>query len=253
MAMMNVHKMDGYGRYWVVIEMLREQKDYKLKHCQWVTDGLAMAMLCDANSVAQYIDDCINRFELLSSDGEYFWSDSLVRRIEIREEQKEKKREAGRKGAENRWNNGKAMAVPCDTNAVPMANDSKERKVKESKVKESKVNNNKPKIVKRLFGEKVLLTEHEYQKLVSQHGEQETKQMIDILDNWYLTKGKPPNKSDYHTMVGTGWVLKRFNEDKQRQGGSKRYGHDRSQGVPGEDGGTGKKPKYQVHNMYEDS
>ena len=90
-------------------------------------------------------------------------------------------------------------------------------KVKESKVKESKVKDIKSEIIKNLFGEKVLLSDQEYQKLVSQHGEQETKQMISILDSWYLTKGNKPNKSDYHTMVGSGWVLKRFMEDRKRQ------------------------------------
>ena len=89
-------------------------------------------------------------------------------------------------------------------------------KVKESKVKERKVKDIKSEIIKNLLGEKVLLSDQEYQKLVSQHGEQETKQMISILDSWYLTKGNKPNKSDYHTMVGAGWVLKRFNEDLQK-------------------------------------
>lgn len=73
-------------------------------------------------------------------------------------------------------------------------------------------------VLKLLYGEKVLLTSDEYQKLVDLHGEDATKQMIGILDNWYLTKGKKPNKSDYHTMVGVGWVLKRFKEDQVRQG-----------------------------------
>lgn len=79
---------------------------------------------------------------------------------------------------------------------------------------EGKENQAKP--VKQLFGEKVLLSEDEYQKLIDQHGEDATKQMISILDNWYLTKGKKQNKSDYHTMVGVGWVLKRYQEDQGR-------------------------------------
>jgi len=54
----------------------------------------------------------------------------------------------------------------------------------------------------------------EHERLVEKNGEKVTHQMISILDNWYLTKGKKPYKSDYHTMVGTGWVLNRFNEDK---------------------------------------
>lgn len=84
---------------------------------------------------------------------------------------------------------------------------------------EGKEKENAAKPVKKTFGEKVLLTEEEYQKLCNQHGEENTKTMIDILDNWYLTKGGKPNKSDYHTMVGSGWVLKRFSEDQRKQGG----------------------------------
>jgi len=84
---------------------------------------------------------------------------------------------------------------------------------------DKKVKNDKN-VKKDIYGEKVHLSESEYAKLIVQHGEPETKQMISILDNWYLTKGKPPNKSDYHTMVGVGWVLKRFKEDQQKQSGN---------------------------------
>lgn len=79
----------------------------------------------------------------------------------------------------------------------------------------------KTEVVKRVFGEKVHLTGEQYEKLIELHGKEEADQMIDILDNWYLTKGNKLNKSDYHTMIGAGWVVKRFNEDKQRQGKSK--------------------------------
>ena len=89
--------------------------------------------------------------------------------------------------------------------------------VKKRKEKKSKEKNIKTEAVKILFGEKVLLSETEYEKLIIQHGEENVKQMISILDNWYLTKGNKPNKSDYHTMVGTGWVLNRFKEDQQKQ------------------------------------
>jgi hypothetical protein len=89
-------------------------------------------------------------------------------------------------------------------------------KVKESKAKQNKSNKTKPQIIKKPFGEKVLLSDEQYQKLIEKNGESETKQMIEILDNWYVTKGKPLNDSDYHTMIGPGWVLKRFKEDQQK-------------------------------------
>lgn len=98
----------------------------------------------------------------------------------------------------------------------------KEKEIKqEERLKESKEEKStKLKVVKNVYGEKVHLLESEYGKLIAQHGEADTQQMISILDNWYLTKGNKPNTSDYHTMVGAGWVLKRFNEDKQRLRGS---------------------------------
>jgi hypothetical protein len=74
-------------------------------------------------------------------------------------------------------------------------------------------------VIKDVFGEKVHLTQSEYQKLISEHGEDGTGQMIAILDNYYLTKGKKPYKSDYHTMVGAGWVLAKYKDSQQRPRG----------------------------------
>lgn len=104
-----------------------------------------------------------------------------------------------------------------ETQAETRQSKVKESKEKESKEEESKVQQIKLEVVKNVYGEKVHLLDSEYGKLIVQQGESETKEMISILDNWYLTKGNKPNKSDYHTMVGAGWVLKRLNEDKQMQ------------------------------------
>lgn len=99
------------------------------------------------------------------------------------------------------------------TNRKPTANQrlttNKEGIKKDKKVKKD--------INKKTYGEKVHLTEEEHQKLIEKYGEDQTNEMVAILDNWYLTKGKKPNESDYHTMVGKGWVLKRYQEDQQQQ------------------------------------
>jgi hypothetical protein len=135
MALINNYGIEGYGRWWVVVEMLREQSDYRLKHCEWSTNALAMAMLCDTNSAEKFIHDCINRFELLESDDEHFWSNSLLRRMEMREEKRQKRVDAGRKGAEIRWSDSKAIAMPKQSHSDTIAMDSKERKGNESKEK----------------------------------------------------------------------------------------------------------------------
>lgn len=77
----------------------------------------------------------------------------------------------------------------------------------------------KPKASKILFGEKVHLSEKEYQTLIEKNGEQDTDQMISILDNWYLLHGKKPYASDYQTMVTNGWVFNKLKEIQQKQGG----------------------------------
>ena len=136
MALINTYGMEGYGKWWVIVEMLREQCGYKLKKCEWSTNALAMAMLCDTNSADKFINDCIHRFELLECDDDYFWSNSLLRRMEMREEQRQKRVDAGRKGAEKRWSDSKAIAMPKQSHSNGIAMDSKERKVKESKKKE---------------------------------------------------------------------------------------------------------------------
>ncbi len=143
MALINVYGMEGYGRWWVLVEMLREQTDYKLKLRQWSTNALAMAMLWDANGVEKFIHDCVNEFELLESDGDYIWSNSLLRRMSILDERRKKRSEAGKKGAKKRWSDGKtivrdskAMAKPKHSHSTTIAKDGK---VKESTVHESTV------------------------------------------------------------------------------------------------------------------
>lgn len=134
MALINVYGMEGYGRWWVLVEMLREQTDYKLKLRQWSTNALAMAMLWEANSVEKFIHDCVNEFELLESDGDYVWSNSLLRRMSVLDDRRKKRSEAGKKGAKKRWSDSKAIAKPKHSHSKAIAKDGK---VKESTVQKS--------------------------------------------------------------------------------------------------------------------
>jgi hypothetical protein len=86
-------------------------------------------------------EDCIkkliNEFDLFELDEQYFWSESLLKRMELKEERSEKARESAKK----RWNrdiDANAMRTHSERNADAMQ--LKESKVKEIKEKESKVN-----------------------------------------------------------------------------------------------------------------
>lgn len=145
LSMRTVYGSEGYGWYWIIIEMLREQDDFKIELTKYVWNALAMQTQCNADAMHSFVEDCINEFKLFSSDGNYFWSESLNRRMDIRNEKSEK----ARKAAEARWgksskdkvspkkkepqssSNADAMQTHSDRNAI------KKKKVKESKEKEN--------------------------------------------------------------------------------------------------------------------
>ncbi len=217
MAMRNVYKGEGYGWYWIIVETLAEQSGYKLQQKEWVYNALAMAMQCDVNTAKEFIHRCVDEFELFESDGDYFWSNSLIRRMEKKEEKRRKRAEAGKKGAEARWGDSNIMAKPRQTDSNAIAKDGKG---KESKVKESKVNkeNNtpaqKPSPEKIKYADFVSLTNDEYSSLVAKLGDDGAKRCIEILDNYKGATGKK-YKSDYRAVLN--WVVERYEEEQRKK------------------------------------
>lgn len=144
LALRNDYGTKGYGAYWIIVEMLAEQEDYKLKHKQWVTNAIAMEMQCETIEAETLVNDCIDKYELFESDNNEFWSNSLMKRMQIKEQKRKKKAEAGRKGAQKRWNKEENIADEKQSDSTAIDNqwepNGKNSKGKESKVKESKVN-----------------------------------------------------------------------------------------------------------------
>lgn len=146
-AMRGVYGSEGYGWYWMLIEMMRDANGYALDmHSKYAFNAYAMQLHTTADRIASFINDCIHEFELFASDGEYFWSESLLKRMELRDERSEK----AKKAAEARWgktrknakDDANASKNTSEGNANAVDNDAlKERKEKESKGKEIKENN----------------------------------------------------------------------------------------------------------------
>lgn len=148
LAMRADYDITGYGIFWTIIEMLRESEDYRLPYKKYIFKAIAMQVQSDAytsEKIHKFIDDCISEYELFDTDDEYFWSYSLLKRMDKKEELRQKRKEA----AEKRWNKkpetpkqeqNNAPIMQNDANALQ--NDTKERKGKEieRKVKEKKVN-----------------------------------------------------------------------------------------------------------------
>ncbi|BBI32456.1 DUF4373 domain-containing protein [Cohnella abietis] len=145
--MRGVYGSAGYGWYWILIEMMREANGYKLDiQGKYIWNAYAQQMGCNSPEEAcSFINDCINEFNLFSSDEHSFWSESLIRRMGKREEVIEKRKLA----ANARWNKTQekeASNQPVGANGMHMHDSDdangmqgKERKVNESKRKERKV------------------------------------------------------------------------------------------------------------------
>jgi len=176
--------MEGYGLYWAIVEMLREQENYKLKLKR--TNAIAMQTHCEKSKIKLFLKACINDYELFKSDGEWFWSISLLRRMKI----KDAKSDKARKSAEARWgNNANAKQTQCDSNAL------KERKGKERKKsiqkKKTSIKIKKKKPVRKKYGEykHVLLTPEQYDNLLKKCGKFKLNFMIKRLDEGIEMKG----------------------------------------------------------------
>ena len=208
LEMMSVYGSEGYGWYWILVEMLREQADYKLKlKGKYTFNALAMQMQCKPDASERFVLDCVNEFELFISDDMYFWSESLIRRMSIREEVSQKRKKA----AEARW--GKKSDTPTileddDANGMQMHSKSnangmqgKERKGKERKLKETK----------KQYAEYVSMKPEEYEKLIETFGKDGTEERIENLNLYKGSKGVK-YKSDYMTILG--WERK----NKKQQG-----------------------------------
>lgn len=120
-ALLGEFGAQGYGIYWRVVEMLHSDSNHKLPFKKYLFLAIAKQMLTSVEQIEAIIDQCINVFELFSSNDDFFWSNRVLRNFELRAQLSEKRAIAGRAGA---------IAKQIQ------ANSSKE---KESKVKKSKV------------------------------------------------------------------------------------------------------------------
>lgn len=128
---------EGYGIYFMILERLREDKEYMS-----VTDYnvIAFDLRVDASKVKAIVED-FGLF-VFTEDGKYFYSKTLNENMDIKDEIKRKKSEAGKKGAAKRWGNKNVTdAIAKDSTAIAQPSKNIARKEKESKVKERVSNN----------------------------------------------------------------------------------------------------------------
>ena len=93
-ALIKKYGVAGYGRFWIIIETMREETGQRLKEKAYVWQALAGQMQCSADEVKQFVKDCIEEFELFIQDDGFFYSESLIRRMAKLEAMRQKKRSA---------------------------------------------------------------------------------------------------------------------------------------------------------------
>ena len=119
--------MEGYGIYWMLIETLREQRDYTYPVANIPALGRRY------NTTAEKVKTVVCNYGLFTvKDDKIFFSDSLNRRMLVLEEKRAKRSEAGRLGNAARWKTSQT-----DRNAITMRSQFIASKVKKSKEKES--------------------------------------------------------------------------------------------------------------------
>lgn len=143
LALRSVYGAEGYGVYFMLIEILREQPEYKLSVNKYIWNTLAMQMQMQAEKLQEIITDCCTEFTdgengepLLINDGKYLYSASLLRRMGRMEDVSRIRSAAARK----RWENKPCKDFPGDgengsEDAPAMQKQSKEMQRKEKKRK----------------------------------------------------------------------------------------------------------------------
>lgn len=214
LAMRSIYGIKGYGMYWVIVEMLREQNDYKLKKSKYLFNAIAMQMQCkevQPDDAKTFVEDCVQEFELLAEDDDFYWSQSLLKRMEIKDDVSKKRSEAAKKrwGKVNNTNDSDDLHSKDDANGMQMDSKSNAIKEKEKKVKEKKTIKDIP---KNKYAEFVSLTSEEYMKLTNEHGEDSVRNMIGVLDNYKGSSGKR-YKSDYRAILS--WVVEKVTTENK--------------------------------------
>jgi len=189
LAMRSVYGAEGYGWFWILIEMMRESAEYKLDlNGKYSGVVYSQELGGDAERVKQFIDDCINEFELFATDSTQFWSERFHESMQALDEKRNRQTVGGRKGG-LRSAKGKLKV----SSRLPQATEQNRTDKKREE--------------KREYAPRVFLTEEEYRKLGKRFGESVVQGKIEDL-SCYLGNNVPANKYKDHYLTLLKWLKK---------------------------------------------
>lgn len=94
-ALLKTYGVEGYGRYWIILEVLRESSHYRIVDKPYMWESLAQQMMCSVEQVKKFVDDCVELFDLLTKDQGFIYSSSFLLRMQKLDEIREKRSRAG--------------------------------------------------------------------------------------------------------------------------------------------------------------
>lgn len=128
-ALTSQYGMTGYGRWWRLVELLRAEDQYK--YCittKFAYSVLSKELMCNVDEAKQFINDCIEEYQLLQTDGAHIWSDSLLHRMQHLDKKRESFSERGKKGMEAKL--AKKQSLAEAKLKLPQANNNTEQNKK---------------------------------------------------------------------------------------------------------------------------
>ena len=126
MIMMTQLGLEAYGIFWILIEYLRKQKEYKAPRL--LVDALSRRY----GSSREKFEAVITNYSLFEFDDQNFWSPSLTRRMLPLDNKRERMRQL----ALTRWDDANAMRTHSAGNAQAMQSKSNSNSKSNSKSKE---------------------------------------------------------------------------------------------------------------------
>lgn len=152
LAMRCDYGLEGYGLYWAIIEMMRNEETYRLNYSK-NTFRAIKSLTNTTIEIEKYINDCINDYELFKVEDNKLFSNSLLRRMEDYDHKKTISRENGKKGGapkgnqnakKTKENNLKTTQNNQQVDLIQAeTTQNNQSKVKKSKENESKENNSR--------------------------------------------------------------------------------------------------------------
>jgi hypothetical protein len=224
-ALRMLYGNDGYAFYFILLELIYRQPNFELD----VSDAETIQILAKKVEVTT---DKFNSMLQTAIKRECFDASSYHERCVLTSEGVKKRSKVvvdKREKMRNKPSNSAEKELLPDNCIVSDAETGVESTQSKSKVKV------KDKVIKITFAEFVTLSQEEYDKLISSYGEEKTKRMIEILDNYKGSAGKK-YKSDYRAILN--WVVNRVKEEGQRRVGSagvQKYQGNTGQGYGGSD------------------